>query len=116
MKIKIIYIVDQFNCVIPISDWNEETELEENWHIGDIESPAYEEHGIPLWKHENDQCIRRTAEEVQVDIDAIPLPEPTEIEQLRADMDFLTMENESLQTDVEQAKADIDYLLMLTEE
>lgn len=116
MKIKIIYIVDQFNRVIPISDWNEETELRDNWYVGDIELPAYEEHGIPLYKYENGQCIRRTAEEVQADIDTIPLPEPTEMEQLRADMDFLTMENESLQTDVEQAKADIDYLLMLTEE
>lgn len=82
----------------------------------EFEWPFYEEHGIPLYKYENDQCVHRTVEEVQADIDAIPLPEPTEMEQLRADMDFLTMENESLQTDVEQAKADIDYLLMLTEE
>lgn len=83
---------------------------------GEFNWPFYEEHGIPLYKYENGQCVRRTAEEVQADIDAIPLPEPTETEQLRADMDFLTMENESLQADVEQAKADIDYLLMLTEE
>lgn len=41
---------------------------------------------------------------------------PSEEEKLRADVDFLTMENESLEGDVEQAKADIDYLLMITEE
>ena len=41
---------------------------------------------------------------------------PSQEEILRADVDFLTMENEALEGDVEQAKADIDYLLMITEE
>ena len=41
---------------------------------------------------------------------------PTAEEILRADVDYLTMENEALEGDVEQAKADIDYLLMITEE
>lgn len=46
------------------------------------------------------------------DPEAIPSGE----EILRADLDFLTMENEALEGDVEQAKADIDYLLMITDE
>ena len=41
---------------------------------------------------------------------------PSGEEILRADIDFLTMENEALEDDVEQAKADIDYLLMITDE
>lgn len=46
------------------------------------------------------------------DPEAIPSAE----EILRADVDYLTMENEALEGDIEQAKADIDYLLMITEE
>lgn len=42
----------------------------------------------------------------------IPSPE----DYLRADIDFLTMENEDLTEQAEQARADIDYLLMLTDE
>lgn len=34
----------------------------------------------------------------------------------QAEVDFLTMESESMEEDIEQAKADIDYLLMITEE
>ena len=41
---------------------------------------------------------------------------PTAKDYLRADIDFLTMENESLTAESEQARADIDYLLMITEE
>lgn len=41
---------------------------------------------------------------------------PTMEDHLRADIDFLTMENESLTAESEQARADIDYLLMITEE
>lgn len=113
---KIFYTLDNNNRIYPCCDWREDIESDESWRIGEIDAPAYEEHGIPLWKESGGQCVYRTVEEVQADIDEIPLPEPTEEDQLRADVDFLTMENESLQTDVEQAKADIDYLLMLTEE
>ena len=41
---------------------------------------------------------------------------PTMEDHLRADIDFLTMENEDLTEQAEQARADIDYLLMITEE
>ena len=41
---------------------------------------------------------------------------PTVEDYLRADIDFLTMENEDLTEQAEQARADIDYLLMLSDE
>lgn len=111
----IFFTVDERQRVFPCCDDNGQ-EGEPDWIRGEIEAPAYEEHGVPRWKFEIDRCVLRSQEEIQADIDAIPLPEPTESDQLRADVDFLTMENESLEADVEQAKADIDYLLMLTEE
>lgn len=45
-----------------------------------------------------------------------PAEIPTTEERLRADVDFLSMENEYLEGESEQARADIDYLLMITEE
>ena len=112
---RIIYMIDEKNRVYPCSDDNGQ-KLETGQYRGTISGNAYEDHGIPLWKIINDECVLRTAEEVKADVDAIPLPEPTEEEQLRADVDFLTMENEALEENVDQAKADIDYLLMITEE
>ena len=41
---------------------------------------------------------------------------PTTEEILRADVDFLTMENEALEETTEQQQADIDYCLMLLDE
>ena len=41
---------------------------------------------------------------------------PSQEEILRADMDFITMENEYLTEQNEQQQADIDYCLMLLEE
>ena len=41
---------------------------------------------------------------------------PTELERVRADLDFVTMENEYLNEVNEQQQADIDYCLMLLEE
>ena len=113
---KIFYIVDEYSRVIPCCDWSENTVPEEDWRIGQLDGAAYEEHGIPLYKEADGIISRRTAAEVQADIDALPIPEPTETEQLRADVDFLTMENEALESESEQARADIDYLLMITEE
>lgn len=113
---KIFYTINENNCVIPVSDWHEDIDPDESWHVGEIDGSAYEEHGIPLYKENNGVVVQRTQEEIDADIDALPTPEPTEVEQLRADIDYLTMENESLEEDVEQAKADIDYLLMITEE
>lgn len=41
---------------------------------------------------------------------------PSGVEILRADVDYLTMENEALEGTVEQQQADIDYCLMLLDE
>ena len=41
---------------------------------------------------------------------------PSTEEILRADVDYLTMENEALEGTVEQQQADIDYCLMLLDE
>lgn len=89
--IKVYYIVDDNNRVYPICDWSEDIEPDESWYVGEIEAPAYEEHGIPLWKESGGQCVRRTDEEVKADVDALPVPEPTEEEKLRADVDYLLM-------------------------
>ena len=116
MATSIYFTIDEYNRVFPCCDNNGVIEPDPEWLSGEIEGNAYNEYAVPLWKYENEQCVRRTAEEIQADVDEIPEPEPTETEQLRADVDFLTMENEALESDMEQAQADIDYLLMLTEE
>ena len=38
------------------------------------EKPLYEEHGIPNYKLVDGEAVRRTADEIQADIDAIPPP------------------------------------------
>lgn len=113
---KIFYIVDDNDLVIPVCDWAEDIEPEEDWKVAEIEGKAYESHWVPLYKDVNGVVVARTAEEIQADIDEIPFPEPTETDQLRADVDYLTMENDFLEDQVEQDRADIDYLLMITEE
>ena len=114
---KIFFTIDDKKRVKPCCDWTEDFEPDFDWLIGDTPGDnAYEEHGIPVWKYENNKIIFRSQKEIQVDIDELPIPEPTEAEQLRADVDFLTMENETLESQAEQARADIDYLLMITEE
>ena len=113
---KIYYTIDSQSRVYPACDWRGDIEPDTDWKVGEIEGNAYEDHGIPLWKYEKGSITARSIAEIQADIDALPIDEPTETEQLRADVDFLTMENEALESESEQARADIDYLLMLTEE
>ena len=45
--------------------------------------------GIPRYKWDGTQAVERTEEELEADRAARPAPEPTEQEQLRADVDFL---------------------------
>ena len=114
---KIYFTIDDYKRVFPCSDWTEDVEPDFDWLVGETPSGnAYEEHGIPVWKYENNEIVFRSQEEIQADIDELPIPEPTESEQLRADVDFLTMENEALEEQAEQDRADIDYLLMLNGE
>lgn len=57
---------------------------------GGEENPAlYTMDGIPLYKWDGEKAVRRAAEEIAADRAAIPAPQPTAQEQLRADVDFL---------------------------
>lgn len=113
---KIYYIIDEYYRVFPCCDWTETGEHDPDWKIGEIDGNAYNEYGIPLWKEENDAIVRRTSEEIEADIDSLPFFEPSEMDRMQADIDFLSMENEYLEEQSDQARADIDYLLMLIEE
>lgn len=46
--------------------------------------------GIPLYKWDGEQVVKRTKEEIAADRAAIPAPPPTEMERIRADVDFLS--------------------------
>jgi len=56
---------------------------------GEENPPLYTEDGIPLYRWDGEQIVRRSEEEVQADRAAIPPPPPSEQERLRADVDFL---------------------------
>jgi len=49
----------------------------------------YDAEGIPLYKWNGQAVVKRTAEEIAADQAAIPAPPPSEMERLRADIDFL---------------------------
>lgn len=51
--------------------------------------PIYDMDGIPLYKWDGIKVIPRTAEEIETERAAIPVPLPSAQEQLRADVDFL---------------------------
>lgn len=48
---------------------------------------------IPLYKYNNSEVIKRTAEEIETERASLPViePEPTAEEQLRADIDYLAI-------------------------
>lgn len=56
---------------------------------GEENPPLYTEDGIPLYRWDGGQVVRRSEEEVQADRAALPAPAPSEQERLRADVDFL---------------------------
>lgn len=49
----------------------------------------YTTDGIPRYRWDGSAAVLRTEEELDADREALPEPEPTEQEQLRADVDFL---------------------------
>lgn len=87
---QIYFTVDDDNRVIPVCDYDESIEPEADWILGEITAPAYNEYGIPLYKYEDEACTERTEDEVQTDIDALPVV-ISEEEQLRADVDYILM-------------------------
>ena len=55
------------------------------------ENPAlYDGRGIPLYKWDGARVSARSQEEIDADYAAMPEPNPTEQEQMRADIDFLS--------------------------
>lgn len=57
---------------------------------GGEENPnIYTMDGIPIYRWDGEQVVRRTEEEIAADRAAIPAPPPSPQEQLRADVDFL---------------------------
>lgn len=57
---------------------------------GGEENPAlYTEDGIPLYRWDGEQVVRRSEADIQADRAALPAPAPSEQERLRADVDFL---------------------------
>lgn len=53
--------------------------------------PIYDIDGIPLYKWDGEQVVPRTDAEIEADRAAIPSPPPSPIEQLRADLDFMSI-------------------------
>lgn len=54
------------------------------------ENPAlYDRDGIPLFKWDGKRAVPRTEQETEAERAAIPAPPPSEIDRLRADVDFL---------------------------
>ena len=51
--------------------------------------PIYTMDGIPLYKWDGEQAIRRSEDEIEADRAAIPAPPPSAQERLRADVDFI---------------------------
>ena len=84
---------DENNRIFPCCVWYENIEPDSGWILvnWDDEQDFYEEHGVPLYKYVNGQVVARTQQEVQADVDALPIPEPTPEEILRADVDYLLM-------------------------
>ena len=87
---RIFFTTDDKLCVYPCCD-DSGQEPEAGWYSGEIDGSAYETHGIPIYKYVDGRITDRTESEIQADIDAMPVPEPTEAELLRADIDYLLM-------------------------
>lgn len=57
---------------------------------GGEDNPAlWDMDGIPLYKWEDGKVVARTVKEIKADRLSIPSFEPTEIERIRADIDFI---------------------------
>ena len=88
---KVYYTTDERSRVFPCCDWREDIVPEVDWHVGEMSGPAYEEHGIPLYKAINGEITARSQEEIDADIAELPKPVPSELERLRADVDYIMM-------------------------
>ena len=91
---KIYYTTDEQSRVFPCCDWQEDVEPEAEWKVGEMPGAAYEEHGIARYKEVNGKITPRTQAEIDADIAALPKPEPSELDRLRADVDYIMMMEE----------------------
>lgn len=51
--------------------------------------PLFTMDGVPLYRWDGSNVIKRTDAEISADRESIPEPAPTEMERMRADIDFL---------------------------
>lgn len=58
---------------------------------GEENPPMFTIDGIPLYKWDGEKVIARSQEEIGTDRAKIPEPPPSPIEQLRADVDFMSI-------------------------
>ncbi len=57
---------------------------------GEENPPIYTMDSIPVYKWDGEKAVRRLDEEIEADRAAIPEPAPSEMERIRADVDFLS--------------------------
>lgn len=63
---------------------------------GGEENPfLFEKHGVPRYKYDG-AVAERTAEEIAADIAALPEPEPTQIDQIEAQVTYTAMMTDTL--------------------
>lgn len=98
---KVYVVVDDNGRILDINssgfvppDWGIEIDAGESdkYHHAQrhyLDGPTFTRDKIPRYKLVDGKPVERTPEEIQADRDAMPLPPPTEQEQLRADIDFL---------------------------
>ena len=112
---KVYFTTDENYSVFPCCDFREDIEPDNDWRIGDLDGNPFNDYGVPLYKFVDGEIIPRDEAEIEADMENIEMPEPTQLEQLQADVDFLSMENEYVEAQNEQFQADIDFLTMENE-
>lgn len=98
---KVYAVIDERNRVLTAQSEEWITDLDSgNWHETDAEyeenyeishMPFDEEHGIPIYKLVGKTITPRTEQEILVDIANDTHEEVSEMDQLRADVDYLLM-------------------------
>lgn len=63
---------------------------------GEENPPLYGMDGIPLYRWDGEQVIRRTEEEIAADRAAIPEPPPTQAERMEAQITYTAMMTDTL--------------------
>jgi len=89
------------------------TEGGRHFEIDDEVNPSlYNEKWIPLFKYEAGKIVKRTDQEIQVDIDALPPAPPTLVESLQAETAELWYQNMVLEGRLSDETSAIWYEIM----